>query len=692
MGNIDIGSGCFSLYMTVAWDEPVPIEDFAALNAKQAALEVPERCPGPEKYGGVDVHCGPILRLSGTLEEGDSYRGSIMLLVEGPVPPITYQVGSAQPSQSGQFPGTVYYETGTLKFVRYQVQLELANEAQRVRYLINDISKPQFQFFLPARGDSMNVVSYSCNGFSLATDTSSYKLSLWLDVLRKHSEQQYHVMLGGGDQLYCDSIKMHVELLKPWLEMDNARQKRKVKVTPEMEKEFEQFYLNAYTEWFGHGYWKGKNGSTLQTMFPLTLAQIPSVNIYDDHDIIDGFGSYKDKTMAQEVFLKIGNVAYKYYMLFQHQMAPDEACHMDDPLWITSKTTGSFIKQKSHSVFMRLGREISLVGIDCRTERRLTEILPDSTYKQIFARLEAEIARAPETKHLLVMLGVPILYPRLVWLEWILTLKVLAPVRKLAEKGVINRGLVNEFDGGVEVLDDLNDHWCSKNHKRERNLLIHRLTQFGALHGVRITILSGDVHLCCFGRLKTKMHLHPHAHILEGVDAEAENHDVTTHPERDPRLIFNVVSSAIINAPPPDAMASLLNKRSSIHRYDRYTHEDVVPLFTTNPDGTQRANHQFLNKRNWSDLVLVKHSAAHQSQLGKSKFPGPLLPSAAEEMAKKKLSERYIAYPVLEDSLVATLHVEADGNDAEATTAGYEVVIPELQGKFELEATKVKHL
>lgn len=678
--------------MTAAWDEPIPIEDFAALNAKQVKQEVPETCPGPEDFAGVNIHCGPILRLSGTLESGDSYRGSIMLLVEGPVPPITYNVGSDQPSVSGQFPGTVYHETGDLKFVRYEVKLELTAAAQRVRYQVNGVSKQQFQFFVPARSDSMNVVSYSCNGFSLATDTSGYKLSLWLDVLRKHAEQQYHVMLGGGDQLYCDAIKMHVELLKPWLEMESARQKRKVKVTPEMLAEFEQFYLTAYTEWFGHGYWRGKNGATLQTMFPLALAQIPSVNIYDDHDIIDGFGSYKDKTMAQDVFLTIGNVAYKYYMLFQHQMSPEEPAHTEDPLWILSKSTGAFIKQRSHSVFMRLGREISLVGIDCRTERRLTEILPDSSYKAIFARLEAEITRAPETKHLLVMLGVPILYPRLVWLEWLLTLRVLAPVRKLAEKGVINKGLVNEFDGSVEVLDDLNDHWCSKNHKRERNQLLQRLTQFGARHGVRITILSGDVHLCCFGRLKTKMHLHPHAHMLEGVDVEAENHDVSANPERDPRLMFNVVSSAIINAPPPDAMASLLNKRSSIHHYDRYTHEDVLPLFTTNPDGSERDNHQFLNKRNWSDLVLVKHSAAHRTQVGTSKFPGPLLASASEEMANKTVSDRYILYPVREQSLVATLHVEADGNDPEATTAGYEVVIPELQGKYELEATAVKHL
>ncbi|KAM9886673.1 hypothetical protein OXX69_013662, partial [Metschnikowia pulcherrima] len=123
-------------------------------------------------------------------------------------------------------------------------------------------------------------------------------------------------------------------------------------------------------------------------------------------------------------------------------------------------------------------------------------------YNLIFQRVQSEIEKSPETKHLLVMLGVPILYPRLVWLEKLLTSRLLKPIRGLATRGVVAQGLVNEFDGSVEVLDDLNDHWCSKHHKAERNKLIKMLTEFGAKNGVRVTILSGDVHLCCFGRLK----------------------------------------------------------------------------------------------------------------------------------------------------------------------------------------------
>lgn len=681
------------------WFSPVPIDEFDALNAKQVAETVPDKCPETQAIEGLKVHCGPILRLCGTLEDGlASYRASIMLVVSGEVPKITYKIGPVVKGHgdisSGEFPGKLYFESfNGLKFYRFNIKLELAEYEQTVRYSINGLENPAHRFFLPAVSESMNVVSYSCNGFSLATDTSEYQLSLWLDVLRKHSAQHYHVMLGGGDQIYCDLIKVHCKTLEPWLQMQTAHQKRGVSVTAEMQQDFENYYLNAYLEWFGKGYWRGKNGATLQTMFPLAMAQIPTVSIFDDHDIIDGFGSYKDKTMGQDVFTAIGNTAFKYYMLFQHQMLVEEPEYLNDPLWILSKQSGKFIKQPSHSVFMRLGQEISLVGIDCRTERKLSQVVSQSTYDLIFSRLQAEVDKAPQTKHLLVMLGVPILYPRLVWLEWLLNLAVLKPVRKLATKGIIAKGLVNEFDGSVEVLDDLNDHWCSKNHKRERNYLVKSLTEFGAKNGVRVTILSGDVHLCCFGRLKTKIHHHPHAHVLSDPETIKEkNKDVSANPEHDPRLVFNVISSAIVNAPPPDAMATLLDKRTKIHHFDRYTDEDIVPLFTCNPDGSERANHQFMNKRNWNDLVLVKQLIDYKNSTAGSKFPSPLIAKEEEAMANKEVSEQYIKYPMLPDSLVATLRVEVDGNDPKASTTGYEVVIPNLVAKYQLEKTEVKHL
>ena len=76
-----------------------------------------------------------------------------------------------------------------------------------------------------------------------------------------------------------------------------------------------------------------------------------------------------------------------------------------------------------------------------------------------------------KVEHLLVLLGVPIAYPRLVWLENILTSRLMDPIKALGKFGFLGNFL-NRLDGGVEVLDDLDDHWTAKNHKHERAIVI----------------------------------------------------------------------------------------------------------------------------------------------------------------------------------------------------------------------------
>lgn len=684
--------------MTADFYDPIPIDDFVALNYHLVEDPVPIEVPGPVRVGLTNVVCGPILRLWGTLEDGArAYRASIMLVTEASEPSIMYTVGPVEKSDVelvlGDFPAEKYHETKEgFQFWRFDIELDIEEYEQRVRYRVNDEYNPAHQFFIPASQDSMNVVAYSCNGFSLGTDTSPWQLSLWLDVLRKHAtRQRYHVMLGGGDQIYNDALKKECKTLETWVSKKLSRQKRAVKVTPEMEEDLDRFYLRSYLEWFGKGYYSGTKPGSLQPLFPLAMAQIPTVSIWDDHDIIDGYGSYKHKTNSLSVFVHLGAVAYKYYMLFQHQVSPEEPLHSKDPSWILSKSNGEFIKQKGHSTFMRLGREISLLGLDCRTERQVNQILPQSTYTAVFKRLEREIANAPETKHLLVMLGVPILYPRLVWIEKILASKVLKPIRGLATRGLFSQGFINDFDGSAELLDDLNDHWCALLHKRERNFLIKSLIEFGARNGVRITILSGDVHLGCFGRIKTKVHHHPGAH-LRAKDKIAEEHDASENPEHDPRLIFNVTSSAIVNPAPPNPMALLLDKRSIVHKFDKNTEEDIVPIFHINPDGSERDCHKFLNKRNWSDLILAKQSPLYKDNLGVSKYPSSVDPKDIKEMDKIEPNRHYIKYPARSESLVASIHFEVDGNDPEAKTMAYEVLIPDMCEKYILEKARVKHL
>lgn len=359
-------------------------------------------------------------------------------------------------------------------FWRFSIEVELRDKEQRIAYRIN--RGPATSFWVPAKGQSMNIMFHSCNGFSLSVDSDqlSGPDPMWRDVLNSHQSRPFHVMVGGGDQLYCDAVMRRTDLFQEWLMIRNPVHKHNAPFTREMQDELEEFYLERYSMWFSQG------------LFGLANSQIPMVNMYDDHDIIDGFGSYPHHFMSSPVFSGLGNVAFKYYMLFQHQSIVDET-EETEPSWALGAQPGPYIQERSRSLFMNLGSKIALLAVDCRTERMRDQVVRDETWDNLMDRCYSEIVKG-KTEHLLVLLGVPIAYPRLVWLENILTSRLLDPVKALGKTGLFG-DVFNKFDGGVEVLDDLDDHWTAKSHKDERRIVIEDLQDLAADRSVRITIL-----------------------------------------------------------------------------------------------------------------------------------------------------------------------------------------------------------
>jgi hypothetical protein len=302
-----------------------------------------------------------------------------------------------------EVPGFRLHAEQGVTFWRFNIEIELRDQQQRIAYRIN--RGPATGFWVPARGQSMNIMFHSCNGFSLSVNPDQFSGPdpMWRDVLNTHQTQPFHVMIGGGDQIYNDIIMENAKLFSDWLSIKNPLEKHNAPFTSQMQEELESFYLDRYATWFSQG------------LFGLANSQIPMVNIFDDHDIIDGYGSYPHSFMDSPVFAGLGAIAFKYYMLFQHQSIIDEG-EETEPSWLLGARPGPYIKELSRSVFMSLGSHIAFLGLDCRTERQQDVILTDATYTKIFDRMHEQIIKG-ETKHLIVLLGVPIAYPRLVWLE-----------------------------------------------------------------------------------------------------------------------------------------------------------------------------------------------------------------------------------------------------------------------------------
>ena len=490
-------------------------------------------------------------------------------------------------------------------FWRFNIEVELGEHQAHIAYRIN--RGPAVGFWVPARGQSMNIMFHSCNGFGLSVDPDMFSGPdpLWRDVLNTHQTRPFHVMIGGGDQIYNDRVMLETQHFRAWTQIKNPHEKHKVPFSPEIRDELERFYLERYAMWFSQG------------LFAMANSQIPMVNMWDDHDIIDGFGSYPDHFMRSPVFSGLGNVAFKYYMLFQHHSVPEETAK-DEPSWLVGAEPGPYINHHSRSLFMHMGKHVAFLGLDCRTERQRDEILSEKTYDLVLERCRKEIIEG-ETKHLILLLGVPIAYPRLVWLENILTSRAMDPIKALGRSGILKAGFLNKFDGGVEILDDLDDHWTAKNHKLERNDLILDLQDLSAEKSVRITILGGDVHLAAIGQFYS-------------------NPKLRVPKDKDHRYMPNVISSAIVNIPPPELMADVLNKRNRVHVLNAYTAEDMIPMFTHDVDGKWRNNKRLLPRRNWCSI--------REYQPGTTPPPTPpetpsLLGSEAEDDSYEKPQRRF---------------------------------------------------
>ncbi|KAK5956286.1 hypothetical protein OHC33_002862 [Knufia fluminis] len=671
---------------------------------------------------GIDpvlILCGPLINYQHMDYSGNGVRwnGSVLIVTKPTQSTPRLEYGPAQSrGESMSTDGLKLYQDPDKAFWRFSLEVPLTDmqaewsyAIQNIRFLSDVHGKDgRRSFFVPGADESMRIMFHSCNGFSVGTDEDFWSgPALWNDVLRTHEKRPFHVMIGGGDQIYNDGVRVNGPL-KPWTAIGNPHKRRTFPFDNKMRAECDEYYFQNYVRWYSTEPFASGN------------AAIPQVNIWDDHDIIDGFGSYTDHFMKCAVFRGIGGVSFKYYCLFQHHTAPPVSTFTtdapqtmsangkgttdadprqtentyvykrtaDDPSWIVGKTPGPYVEERSRSLYMRLGKRIAFCGIDARTERTRHVINYPETYDLIFERLEREIKAANGAiKHLILLLGVPIAYPRLAWLENVLSSPLIAPLRLLNKRFGVAGGLFNQFDGNVDLLDDLDDHYTARQHKPERRELILRLQKLAQQHAVRVTILGGDVHLAACGRFYSNG-----AH-----DTPAEN---------DPRYMANIISSAITNKPPPKPVANLLARRNKIHHLrDGNTDETLLDMFNEQPGGVMKGaanNKCTMPSRNYACITEIPDNAPevpngisgtnneipidHTGKEGKNrpktrkdKGHHPLHDGEVNAGTKHAAADGVSNQGNFKGGLNVSIRVEIDNTSRNGETQGYGLCIPKLE-------------
>jgi len=394
---------------------------------------------------------------------------------------------------------------------------------------------------VPEQNKPLRICYGSCFGVHTLQDVNKVnnKNAMWKVLRRVHAEKPYHLFFLGGDQVYSDQVWEVVPELREWL---NKSLKRRVQApfTPEMEEQVRQFYFNIYLQMWS------------QPQPAAILSQIPTLMMWDDHDIFDGWGSYAPVLQECAVFKGIYAQAREHFRLFQLQAQHDKD--------LGEATT--VLGKEGFTYAHRFG-DLALVSLDLRSERTLIQVMSPETWNNLQAWMDGEFRdnqafdtpNLKKCKHLLLMSGIPIVNADLTLLETALELR----------------------PGQQRMEDDLRDQWLSRSHQQERLRLIHRLLEFSQESGCRVTIVSGDAHLAFMGYIQS-------------------NRVITACAEAN--VINQLTSSAMVNLPPPAMVIYMMEKllAGKVEEVDRGITARLLKF-----PGTSR---RLLGARNWLSLTL----------------------------------------------------------------------------------------
>jgi hypothetical protein len=366
---------------------------------------------------------------------------------------------------------------------RYTMAMPMTEQPSTVTYTVDGES---YDIAVPKIGQPPTMAYASCNGFSSSKLMKNVPIpnSLWSTMAEKHglpsapgvakdddapevkNPTPYHLLLLGGDQVYADAMWETQKVMEDWLHLPWDKG-NKARVTDTMRRALDAFYFDLYC-----ARWS-------QPEVQQILSRIPNIAMWDDHDFMDGWGSYPPERQDCAVFDAIWTAASKAFAVFQQHLKDDErrpgAIGQASADWWRQPDKQE--TRKGAFSFAYTVGNITILAIDMRSQRTSqTQVVSKKHWDEIYDWMSNAMP-SKAGSHLLVMSSIPVVYPGFDTVESVLGI----------------------FPGHQDLEDDLRDHWNSQPHKGERVRMVHQLLDVPIKKNVRVTIVSGDVHVAALG-------------------------------------------------------------------------------------------------------------------------------------------------------------------------------------------------
>lgn len=271
---------------------------------------------------------------------------------------------------------------------------------------------------------------------------SNGKVKNFTEVLLKNPK----VLIGTGDQIYTDAGYNEKEYknhpLSAWAHkcMDPYPLLDIVEYTNHLNRCYTHF--NSFT------------------CFKNIYSKLPSVNIWDDHEIRDGWGSHGDEYTEQG---KLSDSLKQYYSSSRSAFIEHQLNSGPNELNNKSIDTNSSLEQK----FTING--IQVFAFDLRSNRNSNNNIVIS--KSQLKNFKDWCNQIKKDDEVVILSSIPMFY----------------------ESNKVAIALGKKIKDG-ELKDDIIDSWASENNKKQRNEIIKELIKLRN-RNIKPIIVSGDVHI-----------------------------------------------------------------------------------------------------------------------------------------------------------------------------------------------------
>lgn len=333
---------------------------------------------------------------------------------------------------------------------------------------------------LPAHQSDLVFGFYSCHDHISA----SGDVGAWPHFAEQLRDARAHFVIGGGDQAYVDTNKKNGFLdIWTWLKDNKAALLEKFALGNNKHDEagIELYLLNIY-RWYYRVYW---NVPALREVYE----RFPQYMIWDDHEIMDGWGSLTNKerrarisgyfeekdTKTNQLLVDLmWRAACRAYYEYEHSHNPVTSVdlnHPDDCQWDYAFRHGD---TAFYVLDMRGHHDVEKnKGKKTRSDPNI--ILGKAQFDRFAAWLTGDEAKS--AKVLFVVSPVPVVH----WID----------------------RLVNYADLG-EAKDDFMDEWGHETNWVERNQLLDAVFKRIDQSGKKLVFLSGDVHCASVFRMQNR--------------------------------------------------------------------------------------------------------------------------------------------------------------------------------------------